>query len=103
MTGHDTGRIEAAALALGHLFGDRTDRERDDRRADAVYVLGFADKWDRNHGIVRVDTRDEATVEKIARALSECDQRAWLDQSITMRNYYRHMARAVLAALRGEG
>ncbi len=70
MTDH---RIEAAAKALGEKY--RADEglggnawcriSKEDSRA----VLAAADAADRDVGIVRVDTRDDATIMRVAAAI----------------------------------
>jgi len=73
----DAGRTEAAARA--EFTADRhtaaewdypqNDTLREAYRRAAEVALAAADRWDREHGIVRVDTRDEATLHLIAAAL----------------------------------
>lgn len=62
-----------------------------------IIERGQRDKWiaeDRTNGIVRVDTRDEATVEKVARVIGS--QQA--PDGFDVRVYFTE-AREVLAAL----
>jgi hypothetical protein len=52
-------------------LSERTRRIQKNQARDAtVAALAAADGWDRDHGVVRVDTRDEATVERITRLLT---------------------------------
>jgi hypothetical protein len=74
----DAGRTEAAAKAI---FEDQSPYHWDDHdlpddirtvwRQEADVALAAADGYDREHGIVRVDTRDAATLHLVAAALLE--------------------------------
>lgn len=67
-------------------------------------VLAVADAADRDRGVVRVDTRDEATVERLGRAIYEDlrldgDAEIWEGLTEDDRESYLRSGRAVLAAL----
>jgi hypothetical protein len=72
----DAGRTETAAKAVAETlapFGREPGRIHEGSigwgatpHDLARSVLAAADGWDRDHGIVRVDTRDQATVMRLA-------------------------------------
>ena len=92
-------RTEAAAKAIHALYctespspckvGPELQSWEDARAAVAA-----ADAYDRDRGVVRVDTRDEATVERVAQTILACDPLLRADAS--------GVAAAVLRALTQE-
>jgi len=63
------GRTEAAVRALTSCAWTANITQL--RRILAETALAAAAAWDREHGIVRVDTQDAATLHKVAVALLE--------------------------------
>jgi hypothetical protein len=107
-------RIEAATAkwydnntSEVELWGDlpEVDKAVVVDNANLAPVLAAADAADHETGIVRVDTRDEATVEKVARAICAAQfptaspVYAWTVQFEDGQDEYRDQARAALAAL----
>jgi hypothetical protein len=106
-----TTRLEAAAKAMHDLSDDGqqgvpyTETRRRSRERFAGYALTAADAHDLANNVHRVRL-DDATVERAARALCIQDPDfvgLWGLLMDTERDYYRRMARAVLAAAVEEG
>lgn len=66
---------------------------------DARLVLDFLDDWNAEHGIVRVDTRSDETVDRVARALHAAEHCGHPDEFTEVDARCYADARAVLAAL----
>jgi hypothetical protein len=117
----DAGRAEAAALALCRYYDVlRPESDRGKVTPDecdygqASEVLAAADACDREHGIVRVDTQDEAAIEAAAKAIHEAVEAQCVNlgmrikwgskqQDEATRNSYREQARAALTAAAAVG
>lgn len=105
MTDHSEARVEAAAKAL-HAFGCPDGCPGSS--TDYLLVQGLltaADEVDRSAGVVRVDTKDEALIDRLARVLCEVDQsdipverRETMEQTGSGDDF-REMVRAVFAEL----
>lgn len=115
MTDHSEARVEAAKRAASEwesfIAGDGVNsiRMREGRTPEriAVDVLAAAEEADRTAGVIHVDTRDEALIDRLARVLCEVDQahipterRETMEQTGSGDDF-RDMIRAVLAALAG--
>lgn len=111
VTDHSEARVEAVAQAIYKAIvygGGSCDHYRiwgSEYRDHAVKVLAAADEADRVAGVIRVDTRDEALIDRLARVLCEVDQadipverRETMEQTGSGDDF-RDMVRAVFAEL----
>ena|SRR5213595_878225 len=95
-------RIEAAALAWDHYWGDRYGDEAVEEMGEEVKVaLAAADAHDLAHGVHRI-VLDDATVERAARGLARhkwpTAMGLWESFGQGMRDDFKDAALAVLSA-----
>lgn len=90
-------RIETAARAIADAGEDANWGDQ------ALAVLAAADRWDAEHGYVRVKLDDPALIERIARAICEANGGVWPMADGLYHQAWLHEARAVLAALGSSG
>jgi len=88
-------RIEAMRATKSFQYGAAFGIPADAIKSNVEAVLAAADAADREAGVIRVDTTDEATAERIVDAIVDHNTLSGSDLDGT--------ARAVLAALREDG